>query len=415
MYDTIDPQVSQKTYTYGYSYRLFLMAYLFMLSTSFNLLNIGGRNFIFIGGTFLIAVFFLLVQYKRFPNVFSTTVFYLLVYVIFSFLVNNGNASFSSFFYSVFFISSYLLLTRVCIRFLDRDDFRNLIEFILFSYFIGILIGQIYVLFGFFDPTAGAYEGHGLFGTAFSTDSNSIRFYSLSTEPSYASIIVVFLYYLFLKISTSQIFDKKKIIVSIVVFYMVVVFSSGYGFLLFGILLWLQLQKLKPDYAFASFIVLLVVFSIIFFVDFDVYGISRIKNIITNFNLFDWTFIRDVDYSASFRVLPFYYYLKSIDFTSIHFYFGYGAGVSETFLSKDLFPHATEIVSFQGGFLPGFLIDYGIAGFLIFALSFFKETKVLFSFGLIVMLFTMTNANLNTQLFWVVFTFLYLEKRIISI
>lgn len=412
MSDSVNSQVLQKTYRYGYSYRLVLQMYLFMLSTSFNLLNFGGRNFIFIGSAFLIAVFFLLVQYKRFPNIFSTTIFYLLVYVIFSFLINNSNASFLSFFYSIFFICSYLLLTRLCVRFLDRDDLRNVIEFILLSYFIGILIGQIYVLFGFFDPTAGAYEGHGLFGTAFSTESNSIRFYSLSTEPSYASIIVIFLYYLFLKISTGQNFDKKKIIVSVIVFYMVVVFSSGYGFLLFGILLWLQLHKLKPDYALASFVVLLAAFSIIFFVDFDVYGISRIKNIITNFNLFDWTFIRDVDYSASFRVLPFYYYVKSIDFTSIHFYFGYGAGASETFLSKDLFPHATEIVSFQGGFLPGFLIDYGIAGFSIFLLSFFKETRVLFSFGLIVMLFTMTNANLNTQLFWVVFTFLYLETKI---
>jgi hypothetical protein len=150
----------------------------------------------------------------------------------------------------------------------------------------------------------------------------------------------------------------------------------------------------------------------IFVIDLDIYAITRIKNLIHNFDFTDWTSIRQIDGSASFRILPFYYYIITADLSSIHFYLGSGAGTSNVSLSPYLFPHTLEIVSFQGGFLPAFLIDYGFLGFLFFISVFFHETRSLFSFGTIVMFIILLNANFNTQLFWIIFTFMYLDNKI---
>jgi hypothetical protein len=399
-------------YSYESIVKNFLFLYLFALSTTFNILNFEGRNFFLLGVSVVLCLFLVFINYRHLPNVFQNLVLILLFYMTISFLINRESASVTSFLYSVFYLISFLFLGGFCVKFLDQEDLVKIISFILIAYFIVTIIGQLYVFLGFFHAYGEGVNLHSNFGTAFSRDNNAIRFYSLSTEPSYSSIVVVCLYYVYLQVGQRIGHGRNKMLISIIVFYMILVFNSGYGFLLLAILLWTLLSKQKPHWAVFGFVTLVLLFGILLFVDIDINALNRIKGILTNFNFSDWTSIKSIDYSASFRVLPFYYFIKTSDLTSINFYLGYGAGTSDTILNPYLFPNATEAVIFHGGFLPGFLIDYGFLGFIVFAVAFLKETQALFSFGIIIMLFTLTNANFNTQLFWLVITFLYMERKI---
>jgi len=390
-----------------------IYAYLFFLSTTFNFLNIDGRNILFLSITVLIAMALVILWHNQLPNSLKNPVFLLLLYIPFSYLVNIKSGSLTSILYSFFFLVSYLLITPISIRHFTRSDFLMGIKFLLFVFFMVTLMGQLYVFLGFYNPNAGVFGGHGLFGTVFSIETGSMRYYSLSTEPSYASIIVVLFYYLFQKNAKRLKDNRFKSLMFFVTAYMVVSFNSGFGYLLFSILLWSNLRSQHPAYAALSFMVLLILSLTLFVVDIDIYAVERIKNIVTQFDFSDWTSIASIDRSASFRILPFYFYATSIDIFSHQFYLGAGAAVSDRFLNASLFPHITDgNISFQVGLLPGYLIDYGIFGFILILISYLYETKSLFTFGGVVMLMVVLNANLNTQLFWITFTFLTLNNRL---
>lgn len=392
--------------------RWLILAYLFFLSTSFNFLNFGGRNILFIIVACLVISLLVFIwptffQWKR------SSIFMLLVYMPISFLINYQNASLISLLYSVFFVVSFVIVISFGTTCLTKNDIYFIIKRLLIAYFLVTVCAQLYVAFGLFKMDSGSIQGHGLFGTVFTSESNSIRFYSLSSEPSYASTIIVFFYYLFTRISIQLEIKKKSGYIFFFVLYMVISFTSGFGFLLFAIFLWLNLKGKSPTIAIASVVLLSVLFTILLFTDLNLFALVRIRNIIKMFDFSDWTSLKSIDYSASFRVLPFYYYLKSVNLFDLNFYLGHGAAVSDKILNVFLFPHIhDDSFSFQGGFLPGFLIDYGLIGFLLIFYAFIKETKSMFSFGAISMLFVLVNANFNTQLFWIVFTFLTLENKV---
>ena len=390
-----------------------IFVYLFLLSTTFNFLNLDGRNILFLSITVLIAMALVILWHNQLPNPLKSTVFLLLLYLPFSYLINIKNGSITSLLYSFFFLISYLLIVPFSIRHFTRTDLLVCIRFLVFAFFIVTLVGHLYVALGFFNPNAGAFGGHGLFGTVFSKESGSMRYYSLSTEPSYASIIVVFLYYLFQK-NAKRLYDNRyRSLMFFATAYMVVSFNSGFGYLLFAILLWINLKNQHPAYAVLSFVALLILSIAIFMVDVDIYAIKRIKNIVTQFDFSDWTSIVGIDHSASFRIMPFYFYATSMDIFSLEFYLGAGVAASDHFLNVYLFPNiADSDIYFQAGLLPGFLIAYGVFGFILIFISYLYETKSLFSFGSVVMLMVIINANLNTQLFWIAFTFLTLDNRL---
>jgi hypothetical protein len=111
----------------------------------------------------------------------------------------------------------------------------------------------------------------------------------------------------------------------------------------------------------------------------------------------------------SFRVLPSYFYIVNFDFLDYRSYLGFGAGQSENFLIPLLFNVPMD--SFQGGFLPQFIYDYGILFGIIFLI--FLKLEVLpkiVSFESFVICLMLTNANFNTQLFWFTITCFALLK-----
>jgi hypothetical protein len=401
----------QRLYSFSISrsrlIKTLLFAEFFFLCTTFNLFDFGGRNLLFISFTALIGLLMIGIHYRRLPTL-SASLALLSMYLCFSFLCNIGSAKASSFLYSLFFLFSFWLIYSFFKSETNQNEYADILKKVLIAYFIVLLLGQLYVALGYFsfNFSAGSNIVHNSFGTLYEKGEGAFRYYSLSTEPSYAAFIVIVLFYSYLKNSPGKPFSNKNIPLWFMLLYMIYSFRSGYGIILFSLLIVFYLKKtesLLPMLVFGGVVVLVVVFL-------KTNAVERVSTLFSKIDFNNIKSIRDIDYSASFRILPFIYYVDGIHLLDPHFYFGYGAGTSSDFLIPLLFD--TPVDRFDGGFLPQFLYDYGILFIIVLAL-FFKEDilKSFFSFEMIVIVIMMTNTNFNTQLFWIVLICFALNKH----
>lgn len=383
---------------------LTLIIQFILLSTVLTAFTIEGKNILFMGFSVLGAIALLILN-RKFPVNTSRVIFIMLLLLTVSYLINFKTADHLSFVYSVFFICSFVIFTSFFKQKISLETFRNVAFSVLVLYLIMLIVGQGYVFLGFFKGTY-ISRGllHGPYGTLFE-GGLGFRFYSLSSEPSYAAFIVLCLLYVILETDPYQKpFGKKNLYAWLITVYMLFSFQSGYGVLLFLILI---LFKTTPRNIFIMLTIGLVV--VIGALIAKQPALTRVVNIISNLRLDQLENIGSIDHSASFRILPTYYYLKGIELTDLHFYFGHGAGQSTKFLVPYLFK--VKVESYEGGFLPQFLYDYGIV-FGFFFLLFLKREVLtrFFSFETFVILLMLTNANFNTQLFWLVITIFALTK-----
>jgi hypothetical protein len=391
-----------------------LIVMLVLMATTLNTFNLAGRNLLLVVLAPLLIFLIVLVRYKNFPSTAKPIIFLLAGYMTLSSIYNYSEARLSSFLYSLFFISIFWVLSVFVKSRFKLKDFEALLVFLLMAYLVITILGQLYVLFGYFSPIEMGRLGviHGWFGTL--QENGVFRYYSLSTEPSYAAIIIVLLFSQYMALTREVSLGYKFYWVLFSVVYMLIMFNSGYGFLLFGLFLVTKVWQKRPVYL--ALVGLLLIISIATAIQFR-HRISAVDRLLNIYEQFDYTKIEaisNIDHSASFRVLPFYYYLESVKLTDPHFFFGHGAGVSDTFLSAQLFPYSEEEVKFLGGFLPAYLIDYGITGFLVFALFYHSYIRNYFSFDFIIVILTITNASFNTQLFWLVMLIVYVKSQVLN-
>lgn len=381
-----------------------LIGYIVLLAIVIKPFTIEGKNLLFIVWAGLGCVYIILVRKKVAASI-HPFFWSVPIYLTFSYFLNYFDAKFSSYIYSIFFCLTFF----VCVGYIKNLFYGNvtakIILIVFYAYLAMLLMGQLYI-------TAGLFRGsnidnglvHGLFGTLFEAGSG-YRFYSFSTEPSYAAFVVIVLFYSYLEITGLKIQDKKGALLCILLMYMLLFFQSGFGIILFFILILFKTT-------FKNSIILAAVGLMIFFVATLAKqpAAERVFNLITQVDLTSIQSIKSIDYSASFRILPTFYYIKYFDITNYHYLLGFGAGESEKFLIKLLFDVPVE--SFQGGFFPQFLYDYGLVFGLLFIV--FLRLEVLdktVSFQTVVILLMLTNANFNTQLFWLTLALFALTKH----
>lgn len=381
------------------------IVYFFLLATSIGIFMLEGKNVGFILFSVLTVAFLLSVR-VTIPRTIDDSVFVVLFFLTLSFIINFRHAEVNSFLYSVFYVVTYIVLISNFKSSAPVEKLRHALFIILAGYLALLLIGQIYVLLGFFKGTH-ISKGlvHGQFGTLYEAASG-FRYYSFSTEPSLAAFVVITAMYVYLEAGPSAAarHKKKDLLVWMMGIYMIIAFQSGYGVILLFALLFFKLS-LRNSIIVISAGILLAVITVWLKLPIA----ERIINFFTSVNLSDIEKLKRIDSSASYRILPFYYYVKNINLTDYHFYFGYGAGMGSQFLIPFLFN--VRISEFEGGFLPQFLYDYGFIFGLVFLIFIRREvlTKWL-SFELFLVLILLTNANFNTQVFWFVITSLALKK-----
>lgn len=386
--------------------RNLVIGFFFLLPIYINFFTYDAKNFLFIGYSILGIICILLLR-RQIPMTITGLSPVLLALLTLSYVINISSSETISFLYSIFFVTSYICFVSYFKREVDEERFIAVVWLVVLAFFVTLVIGQAYVTLGFFKGvfiTKG--NTHGPFGTLFEA-SDGFRYYSLSTEPSYAAFIIIVLFFVYTEYVERQrenVWRGKHLRFALMCLYMIVSFQSGYGIILLGGFLF---SKLSLKRAFAVVLAGLIIFFTAVFLELP--AVERFTHLIKNFDIGNIESIREADLSASFRVLPFYYYAVNINPLNHHFYFGYGAGTSGAFLVPFLFKVPVE--NYQGGFLPQFIYDYGIIFFIIFAIFLVRESVIrIISFPSLVLLLMMTNANFNTQLFWFIITCFALNK-----
>jgi hypothetical protein len=347
-----------------------------------------GINYVFIFTSSIFIIFNIIKIKKAFIlKKTSLPIVVLLSFIAISCLVNLNVFRFSTFLYSIFFILLFISFQYQIKKKIQFELYYKSLIFIFILFFIEIILEQFSMIFNY-----------RLSVNLMVTANMLTRHSSLSLEPSIGSMIVSIIFYSIQKFRTYNQF--KNIILWLMYIYMMFAFNSTFGILYFLFVLTLFIKLDKKIIIRFSIIFLLI---ILLFNYLNIESILRLKNVLSTNNI---TEIATIDHSGSIRILPFYYYLKSFDFTNYHFYFGYGIDYA-----KNLYPTILKGIPENvniAGFLPNFLFDYGIICFIIFI--WFLRVNVIksfFSFEFLILLITFTNANFNTQNFWLIIAILF--------
>jgi len=399
--------------------RPILYIFFILLATVFNYFTVEGKNYLLIGFSLIGALALVILNYRSFPVLKNTFTIVILAYLIFSFLINFKESEPLSLVYSFFFISIFIFYSSFLQARLSRTNYANLLIGVLLLYFFGLLAGQWYVNAGMFNAIMGV-EGlaYGSFGTIL--EKSGFRFFSLSSEPSYAAFMVIVTYYSILTTDKERptMITKLNFVFLILLLYMIFIFKSAFGVILLAVLVMDMVGFSWKAIAIYSFLGLSVISLVFFGLDFleerNIDSLNRVISIIKTVKLrnFEDTLFY-ADFSAYFRIAPILYYFDTSSLFDVQFYLGHGAAASKKFTVPSIYSAYID-GEYRGGFMPSFLYDYGIIGGALVAIFIYTLFPRLISTPTIIIILLLFNANFNTQLFWYVLMCFSLNKHYIS-
>lgn len=334
----------------------------------------------------------------------------------------------TSFIYSVLILTELILLYNI-LRRLTMNDIGKIIKTIILLYFINIAVSSVFILLHI-------SPGH-LLGKIFQIYDfdNRLRPYGFSDEPSYAALILVFSFFVLLKINDFR-YKSSELIWYVITIASIVLTGSTYGYLILAILMLyfiysnnfilrfleaIEIEKLRSTWKLkvTLFSLLLIVLVTGVILLNNNRSIKRLATIFVSVAASSVdedesegaiSKISKVDGSASMRFVPSILMIESYKNDKWRYILmGRGAGQSVPFFSG-IFSTNTVL-----GFIPSFIYNYGIIGFFIFImlfLSLFPKDKFVLLVLFILFLF---NADFNTQIFSFVLFTIMLSKQIESI
>ena len=372
--------------------------YFISLATVFDYFTTENINYLFIGCSVTGIVILLFFHFKAVPKVESELLLVIYLFMIAVSLWNYNTSRWTSLLYSGFFVVTFMVYVPFIQQYVGSAQFRRLLRVVFFLYFAGLLAAQLDVYLNFFSPVSGIIGFmRGSFGTILEKD--GIRYFSLSSEPSYAAYIVITIYYVHLKLGPVKrsFFQGENMLHFIMLLYMVYMFKSAYGMVLTGFLMLDQIGFSSTLLWMA--LVVLATLTFIIVNDYDIRALNRVIAVIQKLEWNNLHTLFSIDFTAYYRVAPVLRYLELADWTSIHFLVGNGAGASRLFVVPEIYGGYIG-GEFLGGFMPSFFYDYGILGGAMVLIFVFRQLPSLFSFPTAALGLMLLNANFNTQLFW---------------
>ncbi len=378
--------------------RIILYIFFVLLAVVPESLTVDGKNYLLISFALLMIPLLVLVHYNSFPSMRNDWMLIMLTYFLIVSVANHETAQPLSLAYSFFFIGTYVFYSSFAKATWTIENYRKVLRFLMILFLIGTLLGQLVVYLDLFAPLKQLSFGalHGGFHSIL--ENGSYRFYSLSSEPSYAAFIVIALYYSYISTDTSNgsLFKGDNLFLFFLLAYMLVMFKSGYGIVLLGIIVmsyfgWNRNALMAYAFFFLGGIIFLALVP-------NFGPVYRIVNLVSDTDFMDLHSIRVVDFNVYVRVAPILHYFKSHPLTDIALYFGHGAGASKGFVVPEIY--AAYKGDFLGGFMPAFFYDYGLIGVALVFIFIRSLVPALMSTEFIIFLLMLLNANINTQLFW---------------
>lgn len=327
----------------------------------------------------------------------------LIGFMCLSALYNMQNFRTSTFLYSLMFIFTFLLYTRILKP--TEDLFYKLVKlirWIVFLYSIVLILQQVSVLIGL----------EMVFNRCWIFPENRFKLNSLAIEPSNIGVILPLLMFTYIKLQEMMLhkkYDFKEIKydwkIWISYSYTMLTCGSMSSVLAYAIML-LYFASLRNIFRVGIFAILTLV-AVAYF---DASIIERIKSLFDVTTTLDVTNIHEVDSSSSARVSPFIIYFSEFDPLNMHTWFGYGCDYGYTHLTLMLLGYLPEGNQGIGGFI-NYIYDYGmIAGILVLILI-MELTKKTGFFFLFLFLTLVTVIPFNHYIFWLYFILLYTVRR----
>lgn len=377
---------------------IILLINLFFLATSFSF-AVDERNL----NLLLVAYMVLSISMNpfRYFNAFKKNpiLVYFSLVIIISCLLNFSNLRVSSLIFSIlniafFSFNIYLINLNINVKFilLYLKFFIGLSFVILLIQQSSFLLGYKYINFISADPGS---------------------FNVLSTEPSYASIVIFLSFYVFRKIWSSSnknanCFYQNNLLLFIITVFCLATLGSVFGLVFLIILFFDYFTSQNLFFKFSLVVCSIFIFSISGF--YSSFSNSKSFERLTSFsnvilsnddNIFKS--LVEADHSGAVRFLPFFTLFDGRDYFSI-----FGKGMNFT---SRLMPTLINGIEdeYGGGILPAFIYDYGI---LCFILLVFVIKKYLINdlFDIIILSIISFNTSFNVQIFWFTMLVLSLKK-----
>jgi hypothetical protein len=361
------------------------------MTTFFKFASNGPMNHILIAIMYS-TPFLLILQYpyikrSEFP------IFLLLIFMVIAAALNLKSLRFSTLFYSLMFIATFLYYWRnVKTLPLSKESYLKIVKFLFYTFFIVLIFQQISDLlnvpiFNYRVPI-----------------SEIIKYNSLASEPSYYGKIIVLLMLSFLTIREIEINRQYSInkdikndkIIWIIFFYQIIVSGSSFAILLLAILLFRYVNK-----KYFLSVLLIIIFSvfIIIVLSKESIVIQRILKMSQSVFSFNEEEIFKADTSGAFRIVPTIRYIKEFDFFNLKTWFGFGIDFTRNHLLY-LHPAVNPETGFYVGLFPAFIWDFGVISTIILMFIVFKYA--IYNLSDFVIWFVISlDAPFNTQLFWI--------------
>ena len=372
--------------------------YFICLATVVDYFTTENINYLFLTCSVLGIVTLVFFHLKAVPRPGNEFLMVTYLFMIAVSLWNYSTSRWTSLLYSGFFVITFILYTPFVQQYFGSAQFRKLLKVVFYLYFAVLLVAQVDVYLNLFSPVSGIIGFmRGSLGTILEKD--GLRYFSLSSEPSYAAFIVIVIYYLYLKLSPTRSFllQGENLLLFLMLLYMVYMFKSAYGIVLIGLLVIDQVGFSTTLLWMA--LVLVAVLTVILLYDYDIRALNRVMAVVEKIELNNLHSLFSIDFTAYYRVAPVLHYIEMADWTDLHFLLGHGAGTSRFFVVPEIYGGYTG-GEFLGGFMPGFFYDYGVIGGVMVVFFVFRQVPSFFSFPTAVLGLMLLNANFNTQLFW---------------
>ena len=380
-------------------FQLYIFINLALYITYFQIENV--NYFWFINNIF-INIYIINYTYKvskKILALFTTLVCCTLFFIFFE------SIKISSFIFTIFNLATAIIQLNYFIKKLNKHQFIKYLIIILYIFLITYLIQSFCVLFHI--PI---FNGFGL--TKLNT--TILRLNSFAPEPSMGSQLILILLYI---INNSKTINGKEL--KLIEFFgitLILLYGSVLGYISLFLYIFVIHRKNYPK--FFKFEVLFLSLIVFYFINKNdtfirIYDLSQFL-----INDFDISNLANVEPSGGFRIYPIIFYFNNFDVYNYHYFTGFGPGTSSTFFTKELIETGYGLdqdSKIQGGFLPSFLIDYGLLISIVLFFFILKRciiTPNLYEITFIFFLFL--NININTQLFWFFIFTTFLLKNFIN-
>ncbi|SYZ74695.1 membrane hypothetical protein [Candidatus Zixiibacteriota bacterium] len=320
-------------------------------------------------------------------------------YLLINFTFYSGEAKLSSMVYSLFFIIVFAVMINNR-GIMPRTLFKKCLRFIIITYLVNIVLGQVLTL-----VAAGDTFMTGIIGRSFDLRVNEMRYFGFASEPSYAAFILI-ASFLALYLNSGKDERRSITIYGLIIIYEVWALHSIFGYLLFIILMLTvlmreNLRKVAIGVT-VAFLIIIMGYAVM---QYNATGrfLGLAKGIISG-EIQSIAELGDLDSSTFMRIAPLVTYTDDLSYDDVRAYLGHGAAASTDYFTDQYYVNLNPDSKFnvlRPAFFPAFLYDYGLVGGLLvlwFMAKALRLKRRLFIAPIIGLL--LLNANFNTQLFW---------------